>query len=263
MKPDYKNWMPKGMIFGFLVGAIVALVLLFLFGSNLILEGGIVKTVLVVIFIILLVFFCILTIWTVLMYRAFDYNGKRQLSKQIIEGTAAYVKLPAGGKSLDVGCGSGALAIAVAKRNPRAEVVGIDRWGKEYASFSKTLCEKNAEAEGVSNISFHQGDATHLDFPDESFDAVTSNYVYHNIPSKDRQAILLETLRTLKKGGTFALHDIYSKSKYGDMQAFVQKLKDMGYSQVNLIDTTDGMFMKKSEARWMELSGSALLTGIK
>ena len=46
----------------------------------------------------------------------------------------------------------------------------------------------------------------------------------------DRQAILLETLRTLKKGGTFAIHDIFSVGKYGDMHAFVKKLEKMGYS---------------------------------
>ena len=68
---------------------------------------------------------------------------------------------------------------------------------------------------------------------------------------------------TLKKGGCFAIHDIMSRSKYGDIQAFIRKLRDMGYQEVELIDTTDGKFMKKSEARWMMLSGSALLTGIK
>ena len=47
------------------------------------------------------------------------------------------------------------------------------------------------------------------------------------------------------------------------MHAFVKKLRDMGYSKVALIDTTDGMFMERSEAAWMALSGSALLTGIK
>ncbi len=226
------------------------------------LPGGTLKTVLTIALAAIAVVFCGLTFWAVCMYRAFDYHGKRQMARQIIEGTAAYVELPDGGKVLDVGCGSGALGIAVGKRNPRAEIIGIDRWGREYASFSKSLCESNARAEGVSRISFRQGDAARLDFPDETFDAVVSNYVYHNIPG-DRKQYLLETLRTLKKGGTFALHDIFSKSRYGDMQAFVMKLKDMGYRQVELIDTTNGRFMNKSEAAWMALSGSALLNGRK
>ena len=263
MRPDYKNWMPKGMVLGFLAGALAFLALAVIFSCTPLLSAGIPNTVLTILFVLAALVFCVLTIWGLLMYRAFDYNGKRQMSRQIIEGIAACVNLPAGAKCLDVGCGSGALAIAVAKRNPEAEVIGIDRWGKEYASFSKNLCEQNARAEGVSNTSFRQGNAVHLEFPDETFDAVTSNYVYHNIPSQDRRMILLETLRTLKKGGTFALHDIFSALKYGDMQAFVKTLQDMGYQKVELIDTTGGRFMKKSEARWMGLSGSALLTGIK
>ncbi len=259
MKPDYKNWMPKGMVYSFLfvfLGCAVASAAFYLT------LNGTLKTVLTVAFAVIALVFCGLFIWAFCMYRAFDYNGKRQMARQIIEGTAAYVKLPQGGKCLDVGCGSGALGIAVGKRNPQAEIIGIDRWGKEYASFSKNLCESNDKAEGVTRITFRQGDATHLDFPDETFDAVVSNYVYHNIPG-DRQRYLLETLRTLKKGGTFALHDIFSRSKYGDMQAFVQKLRDMGYENVELIDTTDGKFMTKPEAAWMALSGSALLTGRK
>ena len=262
MKPDYKNWMPKGMVLGTLAGTLVCLALFIVFGCTGLVSGT-AKTVLFVVFLIATIVCACVTIWMALMYRAFDYNGKRKMSKQIIEGIAEYVKLPDGGKCLDIGCGSGALAIACAKRNPNASFVGIDRWGKEYASFNKPLCERNAKAENVNNVSFRQGDATKLDFADGTFDAVTSNYVYHNIPSKDRQAILLETLRTLKKGGTFALHDIFSKSKYGDMQAFVKKLKDMGYEKVVLIDTTSGRFMTSFEAKWMALSGSALLTGRK
>ncbi len=259
MKPDYKNWMPRGMVYSFLFAAIGCGAAAAVFA---LLLTGTLKTVMTIAFAVIAAVFCGLTVWAVSMYRAFDYNGKRQMARQIIEGTASYVKLPDGGKCLDVGCGSGALGIAVGKRNPKAEIVGIDRWGREYASFSRSLCESNARAEGVSRITFRQGDAAHLDFPDETFDAVVSNYVYHNIPG-DRQQYLLETLRTLKKGGTFALHDIFSKSRYGDMQAFVKKLKDMGYSRVEMIDTTDGKFMKKSEAAWMALSGSALLTGRK
>ena len=62
--------------------------------------------------------------------------------------------------------------------------------------------------EGVKNALFRRGNAVKLDFPDESFDAVTSNYVYHNITGKDKQQLLLETLCVLKKGGTFAIHAV-------------------------------------------------------
>ena len=248
------------MIYGGAAITLLFLILFIIFGCMGIVSGTL-KTVLFIVLLILTVIACIITVWMVLLYRAFSYDGKRQMSKQIIEGVASYVSVPDGGKILDVGCGSGALAIACAKRNPKAEVIGIDRWGKEYASFSRQLCERNARAEKVNNAKFQQGDAVKLDFADETFDAVTSNYVYHNIPG-DRQTYLLETLRVLKKGGTFALHDIFSKSKYGDMQAFVKKLKELGYEKVELIDTTE-QFMKKWEPVWMELSGSALLVGKK
>ena len=253
-RPNYKNWMPKGMIWSFAAACAVCLVLTLVIKLN---------WLRIVFLIATLVLACV-TIWTVLMHQAFSYEGKRQMSRQIIEGVAAYVDLPEGGRILDVGCGSGALAIAVAKCNPKASVTGIDRWGAEYASFSKSLCEENACIEGVGDrTEFRQGDAQKLDFPDGSFDAVVSNYVYHNIPSRDRQAILLETLRVLKKGGIFALHDIFSRSNYGDMQAFVERLKGMGYERVELIPTDDGRFMTRWEATWMALSGSAVLVGKK
>ena len=253
-RPNYKNWMPKGMIWSFAAACAVCLVLTLVIRLNW----------LRIVFLIATVVLACVTIWTVLMHRAFSYEGKRQMSRQIIEGVAAYVDLPEGGRILDVGCGSGALAIAVAGRNPEAFVTGLDRWGAEYASFSKSLCEANARIEGVGDrTEFRQGDAQKLDFPDGSFDAVVSNYVYHNIPSRDRQAILLETLRVLKKGGTFAIHDIFSRNNYGDMQGFVQKLKDIGYEKVELISTDNGRFMSKWEATWMALSGSAVLVGKK
>ena len=252
MGADYKNWMPKGMVASFAGGAVVSW--LAALGVCILMPEGTVKHVMAGVSTAAGVLFSGVSVWSYLMYRAFDYNGKRQMSRQIISGIAGYVNLPAEGNCLDVGCGSGALAIAIAKRNPEAHVTGIDRWGREYASFNKELCEGNARAEGVSNVRF---------FSDETFDAVASNYVYHNIPSKDRQAILLETLRTLKKGGTFAIHDIFSAGKYGDMHAFVKKLKEMGYEKVDLIDTTNGTWIRKSEAGWMGLSGSALLTGRK
>ncbi|MBQ5488372.1 MAG: methyltransferase, partial [Clostridia bacterium] len=133
MKPDYKNWMPKGMVLTG-VGATALLLILFIVFGLTGLVSGTAKTVLFIVFLALTLIALAVTVWMYLLYRAFSYNGKRQMSKQIIDGVAEYVKLPDGGKGLDVGCGSGALTISCAKRNPKAEFVGIDRWGKEYAS---------------------------------------------------------------------------------------------------------------------------------
>ena len=263
MKPDYKNWMPKGMVLGTLAGAVGCFGMSALCGCTGLIKNKKAKAAATDALLLSGIAAGGAALWMTLLYQAFSYDGKRQMSRQIIEGIAQYVTLPEGGVGLDVGCGSGALTIACAKRNPQARFIGIDRWGKEYASFNKPLCEANAAAEGVSNTEFRQGNALKLAFADESFDAVTSNYVYHNIPSSDRQKILLETLRVLKKGGCFAIHDIMSEAKYGDMKAFAEKLRRMGYEKVELIDTTNGMFMSRGEAKLMGLSGSTLLAGKK
>ena len=260
MKVDYKNWVPKGMIYGFgaaAAGLTAATAGVGLFGRSkashgvsALLGAGALG-------------FGAWTAWCVYANSQFSYDGKRKLSKQIVEGIAEYITLPEGGVGLDVGCGSGALTIACAKKNPQGSMVGIDRWGPEYAAFCKELCEQNAQAEGVVNTSFQKGDACKLDFPDETFDAVTSNYVYHNITGRNKQALLRETLRVLKKGGTFAIHDLMSPVRYGDMEKFAEELKAQGYEKVWLIDTTNGMFMSRKEAKMLMLGGSTLLVGRK
>lgn len=263
MKPDYKNWVPKGMVIGSISAAAAGLILLLVFGVFGFGVRGDVRIALTVIFSLVFAGFAIYGTWCVIAYRAFSYNGKIKLSEKIINGVAQYVRLPEGGRGLDVGCGSGALTIACAKRNSQGEMTGIDRWGAEYGSFSKRLCEENARKEGVSNINFRQGDAFKIDFPDETFDAVTSNYVYHNIAGVNKQKILLETFRVLNKGGTFAIHDLMTPARYGDMTSFVNKLKDIGFKKVELINTVGGKFMTKKEAKILMLNCSVLLVGKK
>ena len=264
MKPDYRNWVPEWMVIAPAIGTVVCLALFILLGMTDVVLSGTARTVCAIVFGILTVFLLVTAVWLGVLYRIFDYNGTRRLSATIIEGIAEYVELPDGGTGLDVGCGSGALTIACAKRNPQASMVGCDIWSGPYKGvYAKELCESNAAAEGVANVSFEEGNAISLPFADETFDAVTSNYVYHNITGRNKQGLLLETLRVLKKGGTFAIHDIMTKARYGDMDAFVAKLKAEGYEDVRLIDTADGLFMEKSESVWMDLGGSTLLVGRK
>ena len=263
MKANYKNWVPKNLIAGMTAAMVLSLAGLIVFGICGLWVTKIWQIILAIVFAVAAIG-CGKTLqWSITAYRAFSYDGKRQLSRKIIEGTAKYITLPDGGVGLDVGCGSGALTIACAKHNPQGRMVGVDRWGKDYAEFSLPLCKSNAEAENVRNAEFQKADATKLPFADKTFDAVTSNYAYHNISAVDKQELLLETLRTLKKGGTFAIHDLMGKNRYGDMEAFCQKLKEMGYAEVRMIDTTDGMFMTKKEASRLMLQGSTLLVGRK
>ena len=263
MKANYKNWVPKSLILGMAAATALSLAAFVVFGACGLFVAGAWRAALGVVFALAALGFGKTLQWSITAYNAFSYDGKRCLSAQIIDGIAAHVSLPQGGTGLDVGCGSGALAIACAKRNAHGHMLGVDRWGKDYAEFSLPLCQSNAEAEGVANASFQKADATKLPFPDESFDAVTSNYVYHNITGADKQALLLETLRVLKKGGTFAIHDLMGKNRYGDMDAFCQKLRELGYADVRLIDTTDGTFMTEKEAKRLMLQGSTLLVGRK
>jgi len=263
-KPDYKNWVPTSMVIGLSAAAAASGSLLALFGTTDRILKGRARQAASAVFGVTTPVLLFYTARMGALHKTFDYNGERKLAKVIIDGTADFVTLPDGGTGLDVGCGSGALTIACAKRNPKAQMIGCDIWSGAYRTvFSKKRCEDNAKAEGVANVRFTEGNAVQLPFPDESFDAVTSNYVYHNIAGQKKQQLLLETLRVLKKGGSFAIHDLMSRARYGDMDAFVQKLRDEGYEDVRLIDTTDGRLMGRKEAALLGLGGSTLLVGRK
>ncbi len=178
MKVNYKNWVPKSLIVGMAAAMALSMTGLIVFG---VCGLGVSKSRRIILAMVLTIatIGCGKTLqWSITAYSAFSYDGKRQLSRQITQGTADYITLPKGGVGLDVGCGSGALTIACAKKNLQGRMVGVDRWGKDYAEFSLPLCQSNAEAEGVRNVQFQKGDATKLPFADETFDAMTSNYVY-------------------------------------------------------------------------------------
>ncbi|GAB4390592.1 MAG: bifunctional demethylmenaquinone methyltransferase/2-methoxy-6-polyprenyl-1,4-benzoquinol methylase UbiE [Thermodesulfovibrionales bacterium] len=115
----------------------------------------------------------------------------------------AVVEHPAirkGGKILDVCTGTGELALPMAENlGPDGQVVGID-FCRDMLALAKEKARARANSHPL-RVSFGVSDARSLEFPDDSFDAVTVAFGMRNIP--DNTVALREIKRVLKPGGTF------------------------------------------------------------
>ena len=110
----------------------------------------------------------------------------------------AFAPIPSdfSGKLLEVPVGTGVISMPVFKTLPMADITCLD-----YSEKMMLAAQNRAEAMGIGNISFRQGDVGALPFEDESFDAVVSLNGFHAFPGKD--AAYNETFRVLRKGGIF------------------------------------------------------------
>lgn len=118
---------------------------------------------------------------------------------------------------LDLGCGRGAVLIALARRLPRGRVTGIDIWDRvDQSGNAEAVTQRNAAAEGVADrVDVETGDIRELTFPAASFDVVTSSLVLHNLPSPaDRERVLQNAMRVLKPGGRLLVADIRNIDEY-------------------------------------------------
>lgn len=152
------------------------------------------------------------------------------------------------GKVLDIGCGSGAVTIMVAKKYPDAHVTGIDYWGEAW-EYSRGVCERNAQIEGVSDrVTFQKASASSLPFDDEFFDIVISNLTFHEVAdTKDKVLLIKGAIRVLKKGGVFAFQDLFLwKRVYGDMDDLLNRIRSWGIDSVEFINTSESQFIPKA-----------------
>jgi SAM-dependent methyltransferase len=151
------------------------------------------------------------------------------------------------GHILDIGCGSGALTIDLAKKYKETHIIGIDNWGKQW-EYSKKLCEKNAEIEGVAKrVTFQKADASALPFDDDSMDVVVSNLVFHEVGGvQDKKELIREALRVIRKGGKFVLQDLFLwKQIYGEPDELIETIRSWGIREVKLINTSNLAFIPK------------------
>jgi ubiquinone/menaquinone biosynthesis C-methylase UbiE len=105
-------------------------------------------------------------------------------------------RLEPGQSVLDIGCGTGTLAIAAKRRlGSSGTVQGIDASAEMIAR-----ARKKAGKAGV-DVTFTNGVVEALPFPDADFDTVLSTLMLHHLPRAARQQCAREMRRVLKPGG--------------------------------------------------------------
>jgi ubiquinone/menaquinone biosynthesis C-methylase UbiE len=104
-----------------------------------------------------------------------------------------------GERVLDVGCGTGTLALLAKRSAPGAELVGIDA-DPEMLARARTK-------PGGAAIRFDEGMADALPYEDASFHKVLSSLVFHHLPRSVKQGAAREIARVLRPGGEFHLAD--------------------------------------------------------
>ncbi len=151
---------------------------------------------------------------------------------------------------LEVGCGTGVLTRFMKLAYPKAKITASDMSSSYLKKAQKDLTD-------LPGINFIQAHAEDLPFKDQTFDLVYSCYLFHELPTTARHAVIDETKRVLKPAGYWGFVDSLQNHDDADLQwaidAFPADFHEpfyKNYSQ-NPVETL-------LEERQLELMGRAI-----
>lgn len=148
----------------------------------------------------------------------FFARGREQALRQMIADLAQFKP---GESVLDVGCGTGSLALVAKERvGEMGSVVGIDPGPRQIAR-----ARSKAARRGLT-IGFQLGVIEQIGFPDQSFDIVQSTFMIDHVPDDLKRQGLKEIARVLKSGGRLL---ILINTSIRDLPAL---MREAGFSQI-------------------------------
>jgi ubiquinone/menaquinone biosynthesis C-methylase UbiE len=133
--------------------------------------------------------------------------------------------LQPGHRVLDVGCGTGTLAILAKRSAPGSEVTGID---PDEMALARAWAK--ARRAGL-DVRFEAARADALPCPDASIDRVLSSFMFHHLQGDEQRAMLNEARRVLKPGGRLHLQDFVAAGK---AQRVLQRFADAGFQEARV-----------------------------
>src|SRR6516225_7519759 len=116
---------------------------------------------------------------------------------------------------LDIGCGTGRFLDFVKQAWPRLQIVGLDM-SDAYVRYARRHLRRRPRT------SFVIGKAEAIPLADASQDAVTSIFLFHELPPKVRRSALRECARVLKPGGRLILQDSLQHNDQRDYEGLLQ-----------------------------------------
>ncbi len=160
---------------------------------------------------------------------------------------------------LEVGCSTGYITRYIAKRFD-SELIGVD-----LSNLLLEIAENEAKQQNLTNVSFQNGSAENLQFPDNYFDIVYGEAITALVP--DPIKVINEYHRVLKPGGKLATLDLFmkeslrkefaeeinkimsnvigSKIKIKTFQEWTQIFKDSGFKEIKIKDYYDDLFKRE------------------
>jgi ubiquinone/menaquinone biosynthesis C-methylase UbiE len=155
---------------------------------------------------------------------------------------------------LDVGCGTGSLAVLIKQLHPAVEVIAIDPDPRALAR-----AQRKARRAAVS-VRFDHGFADALGYPDGTFDRVFSSMMFHHLEGDEKEKSLREIRRVLRQNGRLELLDFSSADSHGH-----PGLRALIHSHHRLKDNYEGRILELMEsagfARPRKVGDRAMLLG--
>jgi ubiquinone/menaquinone biosynthesis C-methylase UbiE len=137
--------------------------------------------------------------WLLPLYDPFcRLVGAERLRERLID-TA---EIRAEQRVLDLGCGTGALSLAIKRRHPQVRVVGVDPDPKALARAREKAARAGHE------LTFDEAFGGELPYAEGSFDRVLSSLMLHHLTRDEKLGALREVRRVLAPGGAFYVLDL-------------------------------------------------------
>ena len=131
----------------------------------------------------------------------YDLRENLRLQDQastLVELLHADTFYPAGSRVLEAGCGVGSQTVTLARYSPEALITSVD-----ISESSVAAARLAAEAAGITNVKFQQGDIFHLPFAPDAFDHIFVCFVLEHLPHPVQALTILKN--HLKPGGSITV----------------------------------------------------------